>query len=240
LGGKKLSFSWNVAKRMFSKSKYYIMSNLMITIFAQTDKIMINLMIDDAATGWYSAAISTAGITSVFFAAIIDSFRPWIFEQKKKTESDFNTAMVLLYSIIVYASIAQSVFMTAFAKVIIGVLYGSQFEPAVNALRIAVWYTTFSYLGTSRNIWILAEKKQKYLWIMNLSGALLNIVLNFVMIPFLGINGAAVASLITQVFTNVIINIFIKPMRSTNTLMIKSLNPLVIINMLKKCKRREK
>lgn len=232
-GGQKLSFSLRVARRIFARSKHYIVSGLMVTIFAQTDKIMINLMMDDAATGWYSAAVSCAGITSFLFVAIIDAVRPWVFEQLKVGEREFEKSVVLLYSIIIYLALAQSVFMTLFAKLIVLILYGNQFLHSINALKIIVWYTTFSYMGAVRNVWILAQNKQKFLWVINLSGAIFNIILNFTFIPLWGINGAAVASLLTQIFTNFLIGFIIQPIRSNNKLMIKALNPLVLIRAIK-------
>ena len=99
---------------------------------------------------------------------------------------------------------------------------------------IIVWYTTFSYLGSARNIWVMAEGKQKYLWIMNLSGAILNIVLNLLLIPVYNIMGAAIASLITQIFTNVIIGFIIKPIRENNNLMIKALDIRILKNIFLK------
>ena len=74
------------------------------------------------------------------------------------------------------------------------------------------------------------ENKQKYLWRINLIGAFANVVLNFVMIPIWGINGAAIASLITQIFTNVIVGYIIKPIRPNNRIMVKSLDPRIVIN----------
>lgn len=50
-GGQRLRFSWHTAKCMFARSKYNIFSDLMVTVFAQTDRIMLKLMIDDMATG---------------------------------------------------------------------------------------------------------------------------------------------------------------------------------------------
>ena len=97
--------------------------------------------------------------------------------------------------------------------------------PAVPALRIVIWYTTFSYLGSVRNIWVLAEGKQSVLWKINLTGAFANVVLNSILIPPLGIIGAAIASLITQFFTNVITGYLFKSIRHSNTIMIKGLNP---------------
>ena len=115
--------------------------------------------------------------------------------------------------------------MTFLSKYIVLILYGDKYLPAISALRIVVWYTTFAYMGAVRNIWILANNQQHYLWIINFLGAFANIVLNAILIPKYGINGAAVASLVTQFFTNVIVGYIIRPIRRNNELMIKSVNP---------------
>lgn len=225
LGGQKLSFSWQLGKKMFSRSKHYILSSMMVTIFAQTDKIMIKMMINEAATGYYGAAVACAGMTSFIFSAIIDSFRPSIFEGHGEGNDVFCYRLTMLYSIVIYLSLTQSIFMTVLSQCIIHILYGEAYSPAIGALQIIVWYTTFSYLGSVRNIWILANNMQKHLWKINMSGAMANIVLNAILIPIMGINGAAVASLITQFFTNVIIGYILKPIRPNNRIMVDALNP---------------
>lgn len=230
MGRQKLSFSWKLALEMFSRSKHYIVSSLMVTIFAQTDKIMLTLMIGEAANGYYSAAISCATMFSFVFSAIIDSARPAIFENQKHDRKAFEKSLSTLYCVIIYLSLAQSLFMTLLANPIIRILYGNSYLLAVTALQIVVWYTTFSYIGAVRNIWILAEEKQKYLWTINLSGALANIILNAILIPFWGILGAAVASLVTQIFTNVVIGYIIKPIRHNNELMFRGLDLRLVFN----------
>lgn len=234
LGGQVFSFSKETAKKLISKSYYYIISGMMVTIFAQTDKIMIKLMIGSENTGFYSAAITSAGISNFIFVAIIDSMRTSIYEGKKKSNEIFAKRLIKLYSIIIYFSLFQSMFMTLFSSIIIKILYGNQYYPSIATLRIVVWYTTFAYLGAVRDIWILAENQQKYLWKINMFGALANVLLNFVLIPKFGINGAAIASLLTQVFTNVILGYIIKPIRPNNMLMIKGLNPKVLLSIIRK------
>ena len=88
-------------------------------------------------------------------------------------------------------------------------------------------------MGAVRDVWILAVGKQKYLWRVNLCGAAMNIILNFVFIPLWGEIGAAVASVITQLFTNVIVGIILKPLRYNNKLIIAGLNPALIKDFLK-------
>lgn len=224
LGGQKLAFSPSTAKRMFSVSKYYIISSLMVTVFAQTDKIMLSLMINEETTGYYSAAVSCATVTSFVFGAIIDSMRPQILESKQESDATFEQDMRRLCAVIIYLSLVQCICITLLAKPIINILYGSQYSPAVEALQIIVWYTTFSYLGPVRNIWILAQGKQRYMWIINLSGAVANVLLNSLLIPYFGLNGAAFASVITQIFTNFVLGFIIKPIRGIGKIMLESLN----------------
>lgn len=238
-GGGKLSFSLELGKKMFSKSKHYILSSMMVTIFAQTDKIMLKMMLDESATGYYGAAVTCAGMTGFVFAAIIDSFRPSIFEVQKEGDGVFRHRLTMLYSIVIYLSLAQSIAMTIFSKWAIYILYGTAYYQAVSALQIIVWYTTFSYMGSVRNIWILANEKQKYLWQINMSGAIANVILNAVLIPLIGINGAAIASLITQLFTNVIVGYIIKPIRPNNAIMLESLKIKYLKDAFGKLRKRK-
>ncbi len=233
LGGDKLSFSFNALKRIFGESRHYIVSSMMIAVFAQTDRIMIKHMMDETALGYYGAAVSCASMTAFVFSAIIDSFRPSVLECDPGSE-DFEKRLATLFSVIIYFSLAQSVLMTIFADVIVGIIYGAAYGPAASALRIVVWYTTFSYLGAVRGVWMLATRNQKHLWKINLSGALANVAMNAALIPAMGIHGAALASLITQFFTNVITGFILKPVRPCNTVMLKSLNPKYLLYAAKK------
>lgn len=227
-GGQRLRFSRTHAKRMVCVGKYYILSALMVTLFANTDKIMLKMMIDDAATGYYSVAVTCAGVTSFIFSAIIDSARPAILESRKDSDSAFEKNMSKLYCIVTYLSLAQSLFMTLFSKYLITLLYGAIYAPAIPALRLIVWYTTFAYYGAIRNVWILSEGKQKHLLFINLSGVLANILLNALLIPFWGLLGAAFASLATQIFTNIVTGFFLKPIARNNLLILKGLNPFIL------------
>lgn len=229
----RLRFSPSCAAAMLRRSSPYILSAMMVSVFQQTDRLMLKNMLGDAATGYYSAAVTVAGITSFVFAAMIDSARPSILEGKRSGSDSFERNVSRLYSVIFYLSLVQCIVMTALAPLLIRIMYGEEYAPAAEALRLVVWYTTYSYFGSVRNIWILAEGKQKYLWLINLSGAAANVTLNLVLIPCMGIVGAALASLITQIFTNVVVGFIIPAIRRNNLLMIKGLNPKHIFDVIR-------
>ena len=129
--------------------------------------------------------------------------------------------------------------MTLLAKPIILIMYGQEFIEAVPVLQIGVWFTTFSYIGSARDIWMLAENKQQHLLVINLSGALTNVLLNMLLIPFWGTAGAAIASVATQIFANFILGFIYRPIRPNNWLVIKSLDPKSLIGTVKLILKRK-
>lgn len=237
IGSQKLTVSLERAKEMFSVSKYYIVSGMMVTVFAHTDSIMIKLMLGPSQAGYYAAAVSCAGMIGFVFGGIIDSVRPMILSAKKNNTADYESRLIQLYSVIIYFSLMVSLFIFVLSKIIVGILYGQAYSSAASALKIVVWYTTFSYMGSVRNIWIIAEKKQQYMWIINLFGATVNIVLNFIMIPIWGTCGAAAASVATQIFTNVGVCWLIKPLRYNLNIVRSSLDTGIILNLVKSLKK---
>jgi len=234
LGGQKMSFSMEHGKRMLAKSRHYILSAMMVTVFGQTDKIMLKLMVGETAVGYYAAAVTCAGMTGFVFSAIIETARPVILGAKGNSESRYKQNMILLYGIIIYLALMQSTAFSVFAEQVVDTLYGLQYQPTVCVLRIIVWYTTFSYLGAARTIWILGEEKHHILWRVNLCGAMANVVLNCMLIPSWGPEGAALASLATQIFTNVGVWGLIPELRENNKWVVQALNIKYLMTVVRK------
>jgi O-antigen/teichoic acid export membrane protein len=68
---------------------------------------------------------------------------------------------------------------------------------------------------------------------INISGAVVNLICNFALIPPFGACGAAVASVITQIFTNFILGFLWKPLRENNRLLVRGLDPRLLLDMAK-------
>lgn len=221
-GGKKLSFSLNRGRSLLKKSRSFILSGMMVAIYAQTDKIMLKQMLNAEAAGYYSTATAVSGLWFFIMAAIIDSIYPSIMESHNIDVKVFEKRNKQLYAIIFYVSVFASLIITLFAKPIVYILYGEAFMGAVAPLCIVTWYTAFSYLGGAREAWIVCENKQKYLKYIYFVSALANVVLNFALIPRFGALGAALASLLTQIIT-IVFPSFLKGMRRNSVLMLEAI-----------------
>ena len=222
--GGKLCFSWQYGKQLFAKSRHFILSGMMISIYGQTDKLMLKQMIGESEIGYYATAVSLCGMWCFILSAIIDSVYPSIMEADKAGDEQlFKKRNVQLYAIVFYMSTAVSLGFTVLAKPIIYIMYGVNYLPAVNPLRIITWYTAFSYLGVARNAWVVAKERQRYLFAIYAASAMANVLLNYLLIPMMGASGAAIASLVAQAFTTLVVPFFIKDMRENSLLILDAI-----------------
>lgn len=219
--GPKLSFSWSKGKALLGQSYHYILSGMMVAIYMQTDKLMLKQMLDETSVGYYSLASSINTMWVFVLTAIIDSMFPTIISLYKTDRQAFEKKNRQLYAVIIYISIFVALVFVFFGKFMIRLLYGVEYLPAAVPLRIITWYTIFCYLGVARGAWIICENKQKYLKYMYVSAAVINILLNYFMIPVLGASGAALASLITQICTCILLPCCVRDLRPNVRLMLE-------------------
>lgn len=218
--GNSLFFSLDVAKKLLNKSSHYIFSGIMVVIYSKADTIILGKMIDETNVGYYSAATTLCNAWPFVLTAIIDSANPIIVETFNIDKNEYYKKIRQLYAAVFYISLFVAIFITLLAPIIINILYGSEYQTAVGPLRIVCWSTIFSYLGVARTSWMQCENKIKYESTLSLFGAIINVVLNLVLISLYGIIGAAIALLLTQFITNVVLVFIIKDIRINAKLII--------------------
>lgn len=201
-------------REVLAESYHFVISGLMVSIYSQMDKIMIGQMLSDTDVGLYTTAVTICGMWIFIPLAIINSYRPLILEHKKNgQEKLYLLRLKQLYSVIIWLCLGISFLIFIFSGFIIRILYGEAYIGSIGVLRTAIWFETFSVIGTARGIWILAENMHKYVKYYLMIGAGVNLILNLVMIPVMGITGAAIATLITQITTSIIAPLFFRETR---------------------------
>ena len=220
-------FKWKVdigyAKSILSQSWYLILSGLMVTLYMQIDKVMLgSLMPTKVEVGVYSAAVSIASMWYFVPMAIITSFKPVIMSKKKINEASYLKSVQLLYTIIAWLGIGFGIFVLIFSNPIVNILYGAEYQKASSILSVSIWAGTFAMLGSARGVWTVTEGLQRYNMFYVGAGAIINIVLNYLLIPTIGGYGAAVATLISQITVAIIAPLFIKQTRISAIMMLKA------------------
>lgn len=219
----KLRFDRQVLISMLQISYPFIFSAVLSTIYGQTDKIMIKGVLDNSSVAMYSVSLTLAGAIAIIPIALIEGFRPDIMSYKLSNQRLYKKRLQQLYGLVFWICTIYCIFITIFAKHIILFLYGSAYLGAVPSLSLIVWYSSFSYFGAINNLYMVAEDKTSWVQVTTLVGALMNIALNFVLIPVWGIVGAAAASLITQIVVNFIMLYVIKSLRENFRILLQGI-----------------
>ncbi len=227
----RLKISRSAVVSMLGVSKHLILANLLVVLYGQMDKIMLEKLSSASEVGLYSVALAVCSMWTFVLSAIINSIRPNIVELHASDKKAYKNRIIQLYSFVFWVSAVVSMVLCIGSELIIDLLYGSEYAEAAGCLRIVTWYTGFSYLGVARNIWTVCEGKQRYEKYFALAGISANFVLNFLLIPLWGIEGAALASLFTQIVTNVITPYLFCETRENALLVLQSMNPIHLLRM---------
>lgn len=214
-------------KQLLNRSKFYALSSLMVTIYMKIDQVMIGtIMSSNSDVGIYSAAVRIAEIWTFVPVSVITSFKPIVIKSKEENSKTYYPNLQKLYSIVSLVCFIFSVGIVIFGKLGIKILYGNDFIGAYIPLIILAFGTWIGVLGNIHYLWMTCEGKEKYSLFYSFCGCFSNIILNIILIPRFGIIGAAIATIISQFFSNIIAFLFIKNARVLSIMLIKSLNPL--------------
>lgn len=126
----------------------------------------------------------------------------------------------------VWMAIAIALPMTFLSDWVIHFLYGEQFSQAGSVLMIHIWAGVFVFLGVASGKWFTAENLQMLSFWRTFNGMVINVVLNFVLIPKYGVQGAAVATLIANCVAAFFFDFFNKKTKDLFYMKLKAFIPI--------------
>lgn len=188
-------FNFIIAKRLLKDSWPLIFSSIVVMIYMRIDQIMIKQMLDEYEVGIYSAAIRLSEAFYFIPTIITASLFPAILNAKKISHELYMLRMQRLYTMMVWTAIIIAIPITIFSDWIVFVLYGNDYSTSADILMIHVWSGIFVFLTVSSGKYLTSEGLTRKIFYRNLSGMILNVMLNFKMIPLYGGVGAALATL---------------------------------------------
>lgn len=169
-----------------------------------SDRIFIERYFSLADVGIYSLGYKIAGLVLVLTAAFNMAYEPLFYKiansddqfKAKEKLTFYNNTFVMVILLICF-------FISLFSKEAIVILLDMRYVEAYRIVTIIALAYFISQAGGLMNRSIYQEKKTVAMMLIMLSGAVLNIVLNFLFVPMLGAYGAAYATVLsfTGMFT---------------------------------------
>jgi O-antigen/teichoic acid export membrane protein len=215
-----------VAKSILKDSWPLILTGVVISVYMKIDQVMIKHLIGDTAVGEYAVAVKLSELWYFIPIVIVSSVYPALIEAKKNSEEFFKSRLQKLYDLMVWMAIFIAVPMTFLSDFVVTLLYGNAYESAGGVLMIHIWTGIFVFMGLAFSNYLTIENLTKKSLYRTTLGAVVNVILNFILIPKLGIKGGAVATLIAQITTNYLYDLFDKDLRSQFVMKSKSFFPV--------------
>lgn len=203
-------FNLNIAFELIKNSWPLIFSSLVIMIYMRIDQIMLKEISGAYEVGIYSAAVRLSEAFYFIPMIITSSLFPLIIKNKMKSEFVYIKGLRYLYTFLVWLAIIISVPMFFLSDWIVDFFFGSLYKQAAKVLVINIWASIFVFLGVAFSRFLLVENMTKAALSRTFFGAIVNIILNFWLIPLYGAVGAAFSTLIAQFAANIAYDIFDK------------------------------
>lgn len=216
-------FDLSIAKELLNDSWPLVFTAIFTMLYARIDQIMIKEMLGEFEVGLYSASIRLTEAWLFVPVIISASLFPAILAAKKVSNVLYEERLMKLYTFLVMIGLVVCFVTTGFSELIIRILFDEAFVAGSDVLAIRIWETFFAAIGIASGRWIIAENLQRMTMKIIVAGALINILLNYFFIPVYGIEGAAVASLISIVFVVIIFPYFIPALRENVKARIKAI-----------------
>ena len=185
------------AVEMFHDSWPLILSAVMVTIYMKIDQVMLGNMVGTQAVGNYAAAIRFSEIWYFVPTAICASVFPAIVRANEEGKKIYYTKLQQLYDLMAWMSLSLAAVVTVFAEPLTSALLGAEYTEAGTILAWHIWAGPFVFLGVARSQWLMAENLTRLSFACTLLGTMINIVLNFWLIPLYSGIGAAIATVIS-------------------------------------------
>lgn len=182
---------------------HYLSTN----VLNSSDRIMIGKLISEEATGIYSLGYSIAFLMTIFNTALLQTLEPWIY--KKIKNKDFYSIKKVAYPSFFLIAVVNLI-LIAFAPEAIKIFAPSSYYEAMWIIPPVAMSTYFMFLYAFFATFEFFYEQRSYITFATLSGAVLNIILNYIFINIFGYIAAAYTTLLCFILFATLHYIFMK------------------------------
>ena len=201
----KLNFSKILIKRHIKIISIFFLGDAIASIYNKVDVLMLGLLCNEEIVGYYEYAHKTILLIITICNAFSLAFLPRLSYCYEYDKEAFINLINKGIKILLYITIPMTLGTYLLSPYIIPMLYGYNFNSSVLTIRI------FSILIFVRGLGdlvcyqlLMSTGKERIRMFVAAFASLINVFLNFIFIPRFQQNGAAIASVISEIFLNTI------------------------------------
>ncbi|HLZ16592.1 MAG TPA: flippase [Cyclobacteriaceae bacterium] len=220
---RKWSFRKELAMELLKESWPLALYGVALNIQARIDQVMLGNMMSNYEVGQYSVALKFIEIFGFVPVVLMNTFMPAVTKAKAVGGDLYHSRLVNLYRLMFLSFLAVGTPIYLFSKDVIVLLYGQDFAAAGYLLSLFSVRLFFSNMGVGKSVFIVNESLFRYSLLTVVVGAIANIALNYVLIPWYGAQGAIVSSILSFTISIFLLDLFFRRTRLNQRLMLQGI-----------------
>lgn len=173
-------------------------TGIFVTIYYWIDSVMLSIMVGNEVVGWYNASYKFIYLFLSLQSLFIISIFPVLSRFYKTSKGSLKFAFERSFKYMLIISIPIAVFVTITADKIILLIYGPGFIPSIIALQILIWTVVFMFINNVSGNFLGSIDQQITVSKVAAIGAIVNIILNILLIPKFSYVGSSYATVFTE------------------------------------------
>lgn len=179
-------------------------SVILSSIYYSIDMVMLTNMVGSYATGIYNATYKLIGVLTLFYGIYSAVIFPVMSKFFKNDESMLLTLYEKSIKYLMLAIIPIAVATMHYSTDIIQLIYGHQYDASSSVLSILIWTVCLLFISGAGNTLLNASYKEVTVTKIYAIAAVFNVALNFILIPYLSYDGAAITTVLSDVLIVVV------------------------------------
>jgi len=197
---------YRVVKRLFMSSFPLFLSSASLLVISRFDRILIEEITGVEDLGRFSMIASVVTASFMIPTVISDVLYPKLIKLNIHNREGYNGAYLFKLEVVAVVCILMSIVLFLCCKFILIPLLGNDFDVDEIFLLLMCFAVLPVGLGVASNKWLLIARLEVVIFRRSLIAALISVCLNVMLIPHFGISGAALALLISYLYSSIISN----------------------------------
>ena len=215
-------FDWSLLKPIMQQSGYLLLSSIAVMLYLRIDLVMLQHMLGSDAVADYSVAVQFSEIWYSIPTIVFIVMAPGLLRLHQQQPELYYQKMQSVMNGLFIGSVCFSALILLVAAFLLPLLFGEEFHLALDILRWHIWAGVLVALREGLSQWLVAERFAEFSLFSHLGGAVVNLLLNFWLIPLYGAIGAAWATGFAYLFSTFICLLFFQRTRPLAVMMLKA------------------
>ena len=209
------------------------LTNFFYSIYFSIDIVMLSYLTGNYSTGLYKSAYNIITVFTTFFPVYQNVIFPVMSKFFKESRDLIKVSYELSVKYLLLFILPLSVGIFFYARPLVDLIYRNQYSLATTPVQILIWTVSFLFINGAASTLLNAVDRETIVTRIYIVAAIFNVILNLILIPLYSYDGAAIATVLSEVVITVLTLYYIfKTDFKPDVGLLKNVIKLIIVSLI--------